>query len=214
MPTDSKPYKPPYAFSICIGEACTRKMRTFVDLAEKLTVDATDLMRRFTRVVAVDAPHRLTQRGNGRRFILDCDADRKVYLSLLRVLGASSTIVYSRSLARVSTIFYSWQSDRPAVTCRNFIERALQSAVDRLRADTEIEPSLRDDLEVDRDTKNVPGSPAIFDTIMAKIASASIFVPDLTFVGLRADERPIRTQTYSSSMVVRFTNRGLSASSP
>jgi putative transposase len=26
----------------------------------------------------------LTQRGNGRRFILDCDADRKVYLSLLR----------------------------------------------------------------------------------------------------------------------------------
>jgi REP element-mobilizing transposase RayT len=26
----------------------------------------------------------LTQRGNGRRFILDCDADRKIYLSLLR----------------------------------------------------------------------------------------------------------------------------------
>ena len=71
----------------------------------------------------------------------------------------------------MSTIFYSWQSDRPTGTCRNFIERALQSAVDRLRADTEIEPSLREDLEVDRDTKNVPGSPAIFDTIMAKIAS-------------------------------------------
>ena len=41
-------------------------------------------MGRFARVVAVDAPHHLTQRGNGRRFILDCDADRATYLSLLR----------------------------------------------------------------------------------------------------------------------------------
>lgn len=91
----------------------------------------------------------------------------------------------------MNTIFYSWQSDRPTATCRNFIERALQSAVDRLRADVAVEPSLREELEVDRDTKNVPGSPAIFDTILTKIASASIFVPDLSFVGLRADERPI-----------------------
>lgn len=90
----------------------------------------------------------------------------------------------------MSTIFYSWQSDRPTGVCRNFIERALQSAVDRLRADVEIESSQRDGLELDRDTKNVPGSPAVFDTILAKIGSASIFVPDLTFVGLRADERP------------------------
>jgi hypothetical protein len=71
------------------------------------------------------------------------------------------------------------------------IERALHSAVDRLRADVEIESSLREDLELDKDTKNVPGSPAIFDTIIAKIASASVFVPDLTFVGLRVDRRPI-----------------------
>jgi ribosome-binding protein aMBF1 (putative translation factor) len=42
---DLKPYKPPYAFSVCIGEACNRKMRNFVDLAEKLKMDVTDLMR-------------------------------------------------------------------------------------------------------------------------------------------------------------------------
>lgn len=99
--------------------------------------------------------------------------------------------LHRRTLTRMSTIFYSWQSDRPTGTCRNFIERALQSAVDRLKADAEVESSLREDLEVDKDTKNIPGSPAIFDTIMAKIARASIFVPDLTFVGLRADGRPI-----------------------
>jgi ribosome-binding protein aMBF1 (putative translation factor) len=38
-------YKPPYAFSVTIGEVCNRKSRTFVDLAEKLKMDATDLMR-------------------------------------------------------------------------------------------------------------------------------------------------------------------------
>ena len=41
-------------------------------------------LARLARIVAVDVSHPLTQRGNGRRFILDCDADRAVYLSLLR----------------------------------------------------------------------------------------------------------------------------------
>jgi len=39
---------------------------------------------RLARVIAVDVPHHVTQRGNARRFILDCDADRGVYLDLLR----------------------------------------------------------------------------------------------------------------------------------
>ena len=38
----------------------------------------------FARVIAVDVAHHVTQRGNARRFILDCDADREVYLNLLR----------------------------------------------------------------------------------------------------------------------------------
>jgi ribosome-binding protein aMBF1 (putative translation factor) len=42
---DPNPYKPPYAFSVCIGEACNRKMRNLLDLAEKLKMDVTDLMR-------------------------------------------------------------------------------------------------------------------------------------------------------------------------
>jgi hypothetical protein len=43
MPPDK--YKPPYQFSVTIGETRTRKMRTFQELAEKLTMDVTDLMR-------------------------------------------------------------------------------------------------------------------------------------------------------------------------
>jgi hypothetical protein len=38
-------YKPPYAFSVTIGETCNRKSRNFIDLAEKLKMDVTDLMR-------------------------------------------------------------------------------------------------------------------------------------------------------------------------
>ena len=90
----------------------------------------------------------------------------------------------------MNTIFYSWQIDRPTGACRNFIERCLQSAIDRLRADIEIDEYLRDELQVDRDTKGVPGTPAIFDTIMEKIAKAGVFVSDLTFVGTRPDGRP------------------------
>jgi ribosome-binding protein aMBF1 (putative translation factor) len=40
-----KPYKPPYTFSVTIGETCARRMRTFVDLAEKLKMPVEDLMR-------------------------------------------------------------------------------------------------------------------------------------------------------------------------
>ena len=42
---DPKPYKPPYAFSVTIGEACSRKMRNFLELAEKLKMPVGDLMK-------------------------------------------------------------------------------------------------------------------------------------------------------------------------
>lgn len=90
----------------------------------------------------------------------------------------------------MNTIFFSWQADRPSAVCRNFIERCIQSAVDRLTLDIEIEEAVRNDLLVDRDTKGVPGTPAIFDTILKKIEAASVFVGDLTFVGKRDDGRP------------------------
>ncbi len=41
-------------------------------------------MTRLARVVAVGVPHHVTQRGNARQFIFNTDADRKVYLDLLR----------------------------------------------------------------------------------------------------------------------------------
>lgn len=41
-------------------------------------------MARLPRVVVVDVPHHITQRGNARQVILSSDADRLTYLELLR----------------------------------------------------------------------------------------------------------------------------------
>jgi hypothetical protein len=88
------------------------------------------------------------------------------------------------------TIFFSWQSDTPPLVGRNFIERAIQQAVNRVGQDAAIENAVRDKIAIDRDTKDVPGSPPIVDTIFRKIDQAGVFVPDLTFVGTRSNGRP------------------------
>jgi hypothetical protein len=87
-----------------------------------------------------------------------------------------------------STVFFSWQADTPTREGRNFVERALGRAVGRIGGDTTVEEAIRE-LTVDRDTKGVSGSPPIVETIFRKIDNAALFVPDLTFVGKRADGR-------------------------
>jgi hypothetical protein len=88
------------------------------------------------------------------------------------------------------TVFFSWQSDRSSREGRSLIEKALEEAVKRIAADSNIDEPLRE-LYVDKDTKNVPGSPRIFETILSKIEDASVFVADLTFCGNRAGGGPI-----------------------
>ena len=41
-------------------------------------------MARFPRVVVVDVPHHVTQRGNAQQGILATDTDRRTYMALLR----------------------------------------------------------------------------------------------------------------------------------
>ena len=88
-------------------------------------------------------------------------------------------------------IFYSWQSDRPNRTNRTFIEGALAKAIRKLgTADNELYAPARG-LKLDKDTKGVPGSPSVPDTIFQKIEECAVFVPDLTFCGLSDSECPI-----------------------
>lgn len=71
-------------------------------------------------------------------------------------------------------IFFSWQSDIPE--CRKFIQKALTKFRNKA---TELG---LDSIEIDRDTRNVPGSPDIPDTIFEKIKRCDIFVADVTII--------------------------------
>jgi hypothetical protein len=84
-----------------------------------------------------------------------------------------------------STIFWSWQSDRPHRETRGVIREALEAAVVALSS--EVQDADRPDetqLAVDHDTKGVAGSPDIAATILRKIETASLFVADVTPIAM------------------------------
>ena len=78
------------------------------------------------------------------------------------------------------TVFWSWQSDRSERETRHLIREATVIALDRLRGETEIDERL----EIDHDTRGLPGSPDIVNAILAKIDSAAVFVADITPIAI------------------------------
>lgn len=89
----------------------------------------------------------------------------------------------------MSTLFYSWQSDSDKSTNRSFIEKALKKAIRNVKSELGYEESAREELVLDKDTKGIPGTPPIVETILQKISNSTIFAPDLTFVGKSEDGR-------------------------
>lgn len=85
-------------------------------------------------------------------------------------------------------VFFSWQSDTPNPIGRSFLDRALTAALAKLSDDGELQEAARD-LELDRDTKGVAGSPPLVDTIFRKIDEAAAVVCDMTFVSSRAGDK-------------------------
>jgi hypothetical protein len=81
-------------------------------------------------------------------------------------------------------VFFSWQSDTPNRLGRNFVESCLERAIGELQADAEVDLADRE-IKIDRDTRNVPGSPPIMETIFSKIDEAAVFLADLTYVAER-----------------------------
>src|ERR1700726_3087187 len=69
-----------------------RRKRPFRAPAMQINGEVSGRMARFARVIALGVPHHITQRGNARRFILESDADRRVYLDLLRQSAERSEI--------------------------------------------------------------------------------------------------------------------------
>jgi hypothetical protein len=82
-------------------------------------------------------------------------------------------------------IFYSWQSDLPNSTNRGFIEAALKKVAKEIHQDD----SLQVKPVIDRDTKDVSGSPDIAYTIFTKIQECQIFVCDISIINNDSDNR-------------------------
>ena len=74
------------------------------------------------------------------------------------------------------TIFYAWQSDVDQKVNRYFIRNALERSIKELQADA----SIDDSPSLDHDTKDVPGTPDIFTTILEKIDACGVFLADVT----------------------------------
>lgn len=81
------------------------------------------------------------------------------------------------------TIFYSWQSDLPNNTNRGFISNCLESAIGEVNEDLLI------DAVIDRDTKNIVGTPDIAFSIFSKIDTANIFIADISFINHTSPEK-------------------------
>lgn len=87
-------------------------------------------------------------------------------------------------------IFFSWQSDTPGKIGKFLIIEAIQEAISDLKASADIHEALREELDIDHDTRKVAGSPPIVDTIFKKIDAATVFIADATFVGKRMADQP------------------------
>ena len=99
------------------------------------------------------------------------------------------------------TVFYSWQTDTPSKVNRNFIEEALKGALKQINTDGDVVRSPRGaEVVLDKDTKGVPGTPPIVQTIFNKIDQCSVFVPDLTFVAKTDGGR----QTPNANVLIEY----------
>ena len=74
----------------------------------------------------------------------------------------------------MSTVFYSWQSDRPET--RGVIQWALNKAIKNLNRDLDLDEPLR----VDQGTEGVAGWPDITSALFDKIDQCEVFVADIT----------------------------------
>ena len=75
-------------------------------------------------------------------------------------------------------LFYSWQSDTSPKANRNFIKDAIETAIRSINKTLALEEAIR----YDHDTKDVPGTPEIVNTILKKIDESDMFLSDLTIV--------------------------------
>ncbi len=100
------------------------------------------------------------------------------------------------------SLFYSWQSDLPNSTNRGFLESVLKESIEEVATDMEFTKAERGEtIELDMDTKGIPGSPPIAEVIFNKISNCAVFVPDLSFVRATKDGQDCRFFSNSNVLI-------------
>jgi predicted nucleotide-binding protein len=104
------------------------------------------------------------------------NAEVRNYLEYIKAqIGKLITV---KSEAEHLKVFYSWQATLPNKTNRAFINDCLEKAVKEINGDIKIESRV----EIDSDTRGMPGSPDIINAILRKIDKSAIFVADISIV--------------------------------
>ena len=82
-------------------------------------------------------------------------------------------------------IFYSWQSDLPNKTNRQFIKNCLDAAMNDIHANNKI----ISDWSIESDSRGEIGTPELASRIFAKIDQCDIFVADISIINPNIDFR-------------------------
>ena len=88
-------------------------------------------------------------------------------------------------------VFWAWQSDLDGKISRHFVRAALEKAIGQLNEQADIEARPDEQMELDHDRKDIPGSPDLAVTIFEKIKASKVFVADVTPVAKTENDKRI-----------------------
>ncbi|WP_302176943.1 hypothetical protein [Megamonas funiformis] len=108
--------------------------------------------------------------------LIDSHYNQITPTELIKGLQDFKNLLKEYLMVNTSKIFFSWQSDSPNKTNRNFIESSINKAI------SNVNNTLNLHLELDKDTINRTGSPDIVNTILNKIENSFIFIADISLV--------------------------------
>jgi hypothetical protein len=84
-------------------------------------------------------------------------------------------------------VFYSWQSDLPNKTNRQFIQTCLEKALKNIHANNK---SISEYV-IESDSRDESGTPELASTIFAKIEQCDVFIADVSIINHKQDTRKV-----------------------
>ncbi|HCP5458206.1 TPA: hypothetical protein OEH49_003502 [Escherichia coli] len=105
------------------------------------------------------------------------------------------------------TVFYSWQLSTPGKYNNYFIRDCLQAAIKEINQLIPIEERDQNhNIEVDSDTQGTSGSPHIFNTILNKFDTATLFIVDISITSKKTCNSNVMLELGYAIKTLGFNN--------